>query len=72
MDQLYFDGIDILSVVGFPYLFLTLTCNPNWPKIIRELAKDNIKPHDQTDIILRVFKIKFDELMVDITSGIFS
>lgn len=31
MDQLYFDGMAICSHVGFPNLFITLTCNPNWP-----------------------------------------
>lgn len=67
MDQLYFDGMAISSAVGFPDLFLTFTCNPNWPEITRELAKYNLKPHDRPDVILRVFKIKFDELMVDIT-----
>ena len=29
MDQLYFDGMAICSHVGFPNLFITLTCNPN-------------------------------------------
>ncbi|KAL3034065.1 hypothetical protein AAZX31_02G171400 [Glycine max] len=33
MDQLYFDGMAICSHVGFPNLFITLTCNPNWPEI---------------------------------------
>ena len=27
--QLYFDGMDISSTVGFYDLFLTFTCNPN-------------------------------------------
>ena len=33
MDQLYFDGMTICNHVGFPNLFITLTCNPNWPEI---------------------------------------
>jgi hypothetical protein len=67
MDQLYFDGMAISSVIGFPDLFITFTCNPNWPEITRELAKFNLKPQDRPDIIARVFKIKFDELMKDLT-----
>lgn len=67
MDQLYFDGMSISSTIGFPDLFLTFTCNPNWPEIIREYPKYNFKPHSRPDIISRVFKIKFDELMIDIT-----
>jgi hypothetical protein len=31
MDALYFDGMAISAVVGFPDLFITFTCNPNWP-----------------------------------------
>lgn len=67
MDQLYFDGMAISSVVGFPDFFITFTCNPNWPEITRELNKYNLKPQDRPDVISRVFKIKFDELMKDLT-----
>lgn len=57
----------ISSTIGFPDLFLTFTCNPSWREIIREYAKYNLKPHNRPYIISRVFKINFDELMVDIT-----
>ncbi|XP_058774037.1 uncharacterized protein LOC131648280 [Vicia villosa] len=67
MDQLYFDGMAISSKIGFPDLFVTFTCNPNWPEITRLLSTKNLKPHDRPDIVSKVFKIKFDELMVDIT-----
>jgi len=67
MDQLYFDGMAISSVVGFPDIFITFTCNPKWPEITRELGKYNLKPQDRTDIISMVFKIKFDELIKDLT-----
>jgi hypothetical protein len=67
MDQLYFDGMAISAHVGFPDLFITFTCNPNWPEIQRLLSKLNLKPHDRPDIIARVFKIKFNELLNDLT-----
>jgi hypothetical protein len=67
LDQLYFDGMAISSKIGFPDIFLTFTCNPNWPEIQREVAKDNLKPHDRPDIVTRVFKIKFEALMKDLT-----
>ncbi|XP_058741254.1 uncharacterized protein LOC131613618 [Vicia villosa] len=51
MDQLYFDGMAISSALGFPDLFITFTCNPNWPEITRGLMKSNLKPHDRPDII---------------------
>ncbi|XP_039688594.1 uncharacterized protein [Medicago truncatula] len=69
MDQLYFDGMAISSAIGFPDIFITFTCNPNWPEIKRELAKHNLKPQDRSDIITRVFKIKFDELMRDLSKN---
>ncbi|XP_058775057.1 uncharacterized protein LOC131649304 [Vicia villosa] len=67
MDQLYFDGMAISSKLGFPDLFVTFTCNPAWPEIARALANTTLKPHDRPDLISKVFKIKFDELMTDIT-----
>ncbi|KAF1868073.1 hypothetical protein Lal_00034015 [Lupinus albus] len=66
MDQLYFDGMAICSSLGFPDLFLTMTCNPNWPEIVRILKLMGLKPHDRPDIILRVFKMKFEELLHDL------
>jgi hypothetical protein len=67
MDQLYFDGMAISSHVGFPDVFITFTCNPTWPEITRELHKNNLQPQDRPDLITKVFKIKFDELMKDLT-----
>jgi hypothetical protein len=67
MDQLYFDGMAISSHVGFPDVFITFTCNPTWPEITRELQKNNLQPQDRPDLITKVFKIKFDELMKDLT-----
>ncbi|CAK8532287.1 unnamed protein product [Lathyrus sativus] len=67
MDNFYFNDMVISSAFGFPDLFITFTCNPNWPEITRLLSKENLKPHDRPGIIVKVFKIKFDELMVDLT-----
>jgi hypothetical protein len=67
MDALYFDGMAISAVVGFPDLFITFTCNPNWPEIQTLLHKDNLTPIDRPDIVSRVFKAKFDEFLKDIT-----
>ncbi|KAI5401906.1 hypothetical protein KIW84_066391 [Lathyrus oleraceus] len=67
MDQLYFDGMAICSYVGFPDLFITFTCNPNWPEIQRLLGFVHLKASDRPDIISRVFKMKFDELLSDLT-----
>ncbi|XP_058779305.1 uncharacterized protein LOC131653232 [Vicia villosa] len=66
MEQLYFDGMAICSHIGFPDLFITFTCNLMWPEVKR-LHKMRLQTHDRPDIISRVFKIKLDELLFDLT-----
>lgn len=66
MDQLYFDGTAICGSVGFPDLFLTFTCNPNWPEIQRVLRPMHLKAQDRPDIVSRIFKIKLDLLLTDL------
>ncbi|KAH1110930.1 hypothetical protein GYH30_009646 [Glycine max] len=67
MDQLYFDGMAICSHVDFPNLFITLTCNPNWPKIRSVFAPLNLKPTDKPDLISRVFILKYEQMLFDLT-----
>ncbi|KAH1209942.1 hypothetical protein GmHk_15G044338 [Glycine max] len=50
-------------------LFLTLTCNPTWPKIQRKVRKSNLTPHDCPDVVSRIFKMKLNQLMNDLKSG---
>ena len=69
MNQLYFDGMTICSYMGFPDLFITFTCNPIWPEIIKVLAKLKLSPIDRPDIVSRVFKIKFEQLLTDLTKN---
>ena len=67
MDHLYFDGMAICSHVGFPNLFITLTCNPNWPEIRRVLAPLNLKATDRPNLISRVFRLKYEQMLFDLT-----
>ena len=69
MDQLYFDGIAICSHVGFPNLFITFTCNPNWPEIHRLLTPLNLTPIDRPEIISRIFKLKYEQMLSDLTKN---
>ncbi|KAH1188492.1 Replication protein A DNA-binding subunit B [Glycine max] len=69
MDQLYFDGMAICSHVGFPNLLITLTCNPNWPEIHRFLNPLNLKAADRLDLISRVFKLKYEQMLMDLTKN---
>ncbi|KAH1222189.1 hypothetical protein GmHk_12G035407 [Glycine max] len=68
MDQLYFDGMAICNH-DFPNLFITLTCNLNWPEIHRLLAPLNLKVADRPDIMSRVFKLKYEEMLSDLTKN---
>jgi len=67
MDQLYFDEMAICSKVGFPGFFITFTCNPKWLKIVRLLTPLRQRAHDRPDIVARIFKMKFDQIMLDLT-----
>ncbi|KAG5003647.1 hypothetical protein JHK84_027903 [Glycine max] len=69
MEQLYFDGMAICGHLGFPDLFLTMTCNPTWPEIQRKVTQSNLTPNNCPDIITRVFKIKLNQLMNDLKHG---
>ena len=52
-------------------LFLTFTCNPKWPEIRRILCNLNLTASDRPDLISRVFRIKFDQLLTDLTKNHF-
>jgi len=59
----------ICSHVGFPNLFITLTCNPNWPEICWVLAPLNLKAIDRPDIISHVFRLKYEHMLSDLTKN---
>ena len=54
MHQQYLDSIGLFQRFGHPHLFITMTCNPNWPEI-----QDNLKMEetalDQPALVSRVF-----------------
>jgi hypothetical protein len=62
------DAFAICRWVGYPDLFITFTCNANWPEIqyMLDEAGGRQKPADRPDIVDRVFMIKLKELMRDI------
>ncbi|GKB11257.1 hypothetical protein Tco_0845180 [Tanacetum coccineum] len=66
MMQNYLDAMTICKSYGYPDLFITFTCNPNWPEISRFVAERNLKSEDRPDVITRVFKMKLDNLMKDL------
>lgn len=66
MRSLYQDSIALSRKYGKPSLFLTMTGNPQWVEIQRELKYDETAS-DRPDIVARVFKMKLTEVMEDIT-----
>jgi hypothetical protein len=63
--QGYADAMAIVRRLGVPDLFITFTCNPDWPEI-----KDNLGEKQDSweavDLIVRVFQQKLKELLHDI------
>jgi hypothetical protein len=54
MKQNYQDAMAIVAHEGTPSLFITMTCNPEWPEIQSELLPGQKWP-DRPDLVARVF-----------------
>jgi hypothetical protein len=65
MNQLYQDSMALVRKFGKPDLFITMTCNPNWPEILHErrLGDEASGPPDLTS---RVFNMKLNALFKDL------
>jgi hypothetical protein len=66
--QLYLDAMALPKKFGKPDLFLTFTCNPDWPEI-REALPPRSHWRFHSDIIARVFALKVSALIDDINRG---
>ena len=66
MMQCYQDSMALVRTHGKADYFITITCNPKWVEISKELL-----PHqtasDRPDIVARIFNLKLDELLKDLT-----
>jgi hypothetical protein len=69
MIQNYHDSIAICRVFGPPDFFFTFTCNPKWAKILNSFYISDQRPSDKSDVIVRVYHMKLEELIHDIKSG---
>lgn len=64
MNQYFKDSLAICRTIGHPSLFLTMTCNTQWPEIKHMLEYlPGVDVADAPDIIARVFKLKLDQLL---------
>ena len=62
MRQQLHDIIAISNKVGHPDIFLTMTCNPQWPEILRSLPPGQT-PQDRPDLCARVFHMELRALL---------
>ncbi|CAC5380511.1 unnamed protein product [Mytilus coruscus] len=65
MHQLYQDAMAIVRKFGKPDLFITFTCNPNWPEVKNSLNGTQTSA-DRSDLTTRVFHLKLKDLLKDI------
>jgi hypothetical protein len=65
MAQLYQDSMTIVNHYGQPSLFLTITANPAWYEIGRELLPGQV-PSERPDIGVQMFKLVLDEFIEDL------
>jgi hypothetical protein len=71
MQQLFQDSLAIGRYCRSIDLFITVTANPKWPEIVREL-KDGERAEDRPDITTRVFQLKKKAILDDILkNGVF-
>ncbi|KAL5647568.1 hypothetical protein ACJX0J_041923, partial [Zea mays] len=61
MRRRYMDAMALVRKFGKPDIFLTMTCNPNWDEIRMELLPGQT-PQDRSDLVVRVFHAKLQEL----------
>ncbi|XP_074356767.1 uncharacterized protein LOC141696538 [Apium graveolens] len=67
MQQNFQDALAVCRYIGHPDIFLTMTCNSLWDEIqkMMEYVPGCIAPNCP-NIISRLFRLKIDQLMVDI------
>jgi hypothetical protein len=59
MKKRHMDAMALVQAYGKPDIFLTMTCNPNWPEILDNLSPGQT-PQDRPDLIARVFRAKLE------------
>ena len=64
----YQDGMAIVHRLGKPTYFVTVTCNPKWPEIVKNLNKYQTAV-DRPDLTCRVFQLKLKKLIADLKAG---
>ena len=55
------DAMALVQHLGRPYLFITMTCNPERHEIKEELGAEQLA-QDWPDLVTRVFRAKLQDL----------
>ncbi|XP_076037203.1 uncharacterized protein LOC143022743 [Oratosquilla oratoria] len=64
------DALAFVTSYGSPDFFITFTMNPQWKELQEAIActsKGSVQPCDRPDLVSRIFKLKVDALMDDLT-----
>ena len=61
MRRRFMDAMTLVQDDGKPDIFLTMTCNPKWPEILRELLPGQTA-QDRPDLVTRVFRAKLEDI----------
>ena len=64
----YEDAMALVREFHKPDYFITMTCNPKWQEITSVLSAEQ-KPQDRPDVVSRVFYLKMQQLLNDLTVG---
>ena len=60
------DGMTRCKKIHKPDLFITFTCNPNWPEITNSMKGFEEGVNSRPDLVARVFQMKLKALMKDL------
>ncbi|CAN0903855.1 hypothetical protein LINGRAHAP2_LOCUS22760 [Linum grandiflorum] len=72
MQQLYQDAMALCRHYKNPDLFITFTCNAQWPEIVNAFKEDvGIHGEDKHMVIERVFRMRLELLKDDLKEGTF-
>ena len=66
--RLHQDGMTVVEKLGKPTLFITMTCNPNWPDIVNQLAPGQ-NASDNPILVNRVFNMMLTDFLRKLRSG---
>ncbi|CAN0924946.1 hypothetical protein LINGRAHAP2_LOCUS34478 [Linum grandiflorum] len=70
--KLYQDGMAICRYYKNPDLFITFTCNAQWPEIIHAFKEDvGVHGEDKPMVIARIFRMRLEQLKEDLKEGQF-